>query len=446
MANIYNYLSDAFQELKSETKKNPSFPFLILALLSIPMPYAVNGISVGIFALITLITCKKANIHFGRSLIYPILLYVLAAASFLWTHDKQATLHAISKLLPLLVMPLCFIVGPKYSLAQKRAVIKYYSFGILLYIGFYLVKALFRFAETHDFSVFFYHEMVTEDVNAIHVSIYVAMAFFYFFTKKDKILADKLAMILMAIFIILLSSKNIIPVFLLLIVFYEIFYFRATQKIKWITIGLLILLSLTVLFSNKIRDRFFIEFKSNQKEGVLNENSQNGENVYNVSVKQAWEKQRFEQNDYFPGTAFRVYQFRIFTEMLAEDDILWTGYGLNASDFRIEQKAIEHNVYLGDANNEGYQKKNFHNQYVQFFAETGILGLFLLLIIVFGNLKNAFKTKDFVHISFAILMISLFLTESFLARQRGVVFFAAIYCLFNSGIGFKSPDKDKKTL
>ena len=57
----------------------------------------------------------------------------------------------------------------------------------------------------------------------------------------------------------------------------------------------------------------------------------------------------------------------------------------------------------------------------------GELGFILSL-----NIKNAIKSKDFVHIAFAILMISLFLTESFLWRQRGVLFFMIFYCLFNT--------------
>jgi len=164
--------------------------------------------------------------------------------------------------------------------------------------------------------------------------------------------------------------------------------------------------------------------------------------VYNVSIKQAWTNDTFQPNDYFPGTAFRVYQFRIFTEMLAEDNIFWTGYGLNASYPKIEQKTIQYNLFLGNDSQEGYQNKNFHNQYVQNFAELGILGLLLLLAMLFINLKNAIKSKDFVHIAFAVLMISLFLTESFLWRQRGVMFFTVIYCLFNVQ-PYIMPEKEK---
>jgi hypothetical protein len=91
-------------------------------------------------------------------------------------------------------------------------------------------------------------------------------------------------------------------------------------------------------------------------------------------------------------------------------------------------------LFLGDKEHEGYQDKNLHNQYIQNFSDLGIIGFALLLVILLFNIKNAIKNKDFVHFAFAILMISLFLTESFLWRQRGVVFFTLFYCLFNSNV------------
>jgi len=78
----------------------------------------------------------------------------------------------------------------------------------------------------------------------------------------------------------------------------------------------------------------------------------------------------------------------------------------------------------------GYGNYNFHNQYIQVFAELGIIGLLFLLIILISNVCKAFLAKDFLHIAFAVLMISLFLTESFLWRQRGVGFFIILFALF----------------
>ena len=187
------------------------------------------------------------------------------------------------------------------------------------------------------------------------------------------------------------------------------------------------LLIVAIAFTGKITDRFLIEYYSNVRENSLNQEIGNANHkVYNVSMRQAWLQDKFKPNDYFAGTAFRVYQIRIFKEMLQEDSILLTGYGLNATDFKIVEKGVLHNLY------SDYGKKNFHNEYIQIFAELGIFGMLLLLSMLFVNIKNAIKTKDFVLISFAVLTISLFLTESFLSRQRGIVFFTVLYCLFNS--------------
>ena len=68
----------------------------------------------------------------------------------------------------------------------------------------------------------------------------------------------------------------------------------------------------------------------------------------------------------------------------------------------------------------------------KFLLNLGLFVLLLLLTMLLVNIKKAIKTKDFVLISFEVLMISLFLTKSFLSGQRGIVFFTALYCLFNS--------------
>lgn len=132
-------------------------------------------------------------------------------------------------------------------------------------------------------------------------------------------------------------------------------------------------------------------------------------------------------------TAFRVYQFRMFLEIIKSDNIVLKGLGLNASRPKLEELGKKHNVFLGKDNLQGYQEENFHNQYVQNFAELGFFGFLILIMMLVVNFKNAYKSKDFVHFAFATLMISLFFTESFLWRQRGVVFFTLFYCFFNVG-------------
>lgn len=390
------------------------------------MRYAYNSIATGVFIGISLLFFKKRNLRIEKALLVPILLYLLMVASLCWSTDFTESKAALFKMFPLLLIPFCFLINPSFTGFQYRKLLDYYGSFYVFYALFYLGRALIRFALTKDASVFFYHGLVTQDVNAIHVSVYMGVAFFSLLTKSSKTIFNKLGLGVLAAFIILLSSKNVIVVFLLLIAGYLFFFgkFKNKKQVVWLALGFGLLFS--VVFFQKIKSRFEIEISSNVNQNTVNKEISTSQGlVYNVSVGEAWNAEKFNKNDFFPGTALRVYQLRIFLEMMKQESAYITGFGLNATKHKIKEKRIEHNLY------EGYDEFNFHNQYVQFFAEIGVFGFLLLLLMVFWNLKNAIKNKDFTHISFAILMISLFLTESFLSRQRGIAFFIVFYSLFN---------------
>jgi hypothetical protein len=361
--------------------------------------------------------------------------------SIIWTIDLERTASALSKELPLLLIPVCFIVFRSFSSLEKEKIIKWFSFGIVAYSIFYLVKASFLFVISKDTSVFFYHELVTKDVNAIHVSVYVAISFFYFLAKIQKTTLDKFALGILFLMVFLLSSKNIILVFMALLACYQLFYTKTSKKMRLKNLILLLLMLFSLPFIGKIKERFKEEYETIMTDSSVNDViSKGSEKVYNVSIKQAWTNASFKPNDYFPGTAFRVYQFRIFIELLQEESIFWTGFGLDASYSKIAKKGIHYNLFLGNETQEGYQTKNFHNQYIQIVADLGIFGLLLLLAMLFLSLRNALKSNNYTHIAFSVLIIALFFTESFLWRQRGITFFILMYCIFNSN------SKSEKTI
>jgi O-antigen ligase len=451
MVNIYNFSKNVIQNLIKENKNNSSFIPIILVLSTIPLPFAINNISVGIFLLASFITFKKVNFTIQKEHVFPVLLYVLMAVSFFWSIDSKETLSALSKELPLLLIPLGCLFFKTNTAEQKNKIIEYYSHVMAAYVIYYCLRAIIRYSIFGDSRMFFYHGanefdygLVPKLLNAIHMSVYVAVAFFYFFTKEIKTKSDTFFSVLLFAFILLLSSKNIILVVVLLSLIYILFFSKAAHKLRLRNLIIFGLLVLIVFSIGRIKDRFKAEFQSNTDKS-LSANVIEGipSTVHYVSIKEAWTNPTFTPNDYFNGTSFRVYQFRIFTELIKENDAFFTGFGLNASYSKIKEKAMQYNLYMGVENDSdsGYQSKNFHNQYVQNFAELGVFGFILLLIMLTVNIKNAIISKDFVHFAFAFLMISLFLTESFLWRQRGVVFFMMMYCLFNRGIGTQNSYK-----
>ncbi|WP_297867756.1 O-antigen ligase family protein [uncultured Flavobacterium sp.] len=434
MNNIYNFLSSAWRELLEENKQHNAFiPFLLL-LITVPFSMAINNILLGVFVISSFFYIRRNKMIFSWAYLLPMLLFLWMCFSYLWSVDKERTLSAIPKEIALLLVPIAFLLIPSFTKEQRDKLIKYYSYTMLFFVMFFLIRAVLRFILTKETSVFFYHGpdnetdtgLVPRLLNAIHVSVYVAIAFFYFFIKEHKNKIERLASLLLFVFVLLLASKNIILVFVLLILIQIFFYSKMANRLRLRNLTLILILLGIILSFGKIKERFLIEFTSNTEKSISHNVKVNNEvGVNNISIYEAWNNKKFTHNDFFPGTSFRVYQFRMFKDFLDEEPIFWKGFGLNASLNKLLEKEKQYNLY------PGYGTFNFHNQYVQNFAELGAIGFVLLLIILIINTKKAFNSKDFMHIAFAILMLSLFLTESFLWRQRGVVFFTTFYCLFN---------------
>lgn len=428
MANIYNFLKTAFPKT-IDFFRNPSvFIYLLAAvLISIPLKNIFVSLSIILFVVTALFHIKKEHFTINKFLILPLAFYAIMVLSLLWTRDLKLSLSGLQKELPFVFIPLAFACIPKLSRTDIYKSFRVYSFGMVLFALYYFVNAAVRYANSGDISVFFYHELVTKDINAIYVSVFASFAVFYFISLPTKNLLDKIALFILSILVFLLSSKSIITIDFILIICYYSFFAPIPKGVKTttiVTVGAFVLGSL--FFVKEVKQRFLLEYETAFVDNTVN-NKIGNENakVYNVSLKQAWNNKKFEKNNFFPGTALRVYQVRIFKEMLQEQNILFTGFGLEASQDQIEKKALQYNLY------DGYGEFNFHNQYIQTFSELGLMAFLILLGMLHFNLKKAWREKDFLHIAFAITMIILFLSESFFCRQRGIVFFITIYCMFN---------------
>lgn len=438
---IYNFLNNVWKDIKQENQNNFAFVFVILLLLSLPFKLAVTNTILSIFGAVIIWNYKKLKFHLPFSLLLPILLFVLMMCSFLWTIDIQKTVKAAPKEVFLLIIPLVLAVIPSFNKDQISKISKYYAYGFLIYALFFILRAVIRYFILKDTAVFFYHQdknldlgLIPKDLNAIHFSVFSILAYVHFLANELKTNWQKMAMTILLFFILLLSSKNIILVAIIITLIYIFYFAKSANRMRLRNLIVFTLLIIGVLFFGKIKKRFEAEFQSHSNKSISH-NVIDGVpvGVHYVSIYEAWNDEIFTPNDYFPGTAFRVYQARLFLEFLNEEPIFWKGFGLNASFKKLEEKGEKYNVYKGTGNDDGYQNKNFHNQYIQNFAELGVFGFLILLIMLFFLLKKAIANKDFIHFTFSILMISVFLTESFMWRQRGVVFFIIFYCLFMAG-------------
>lgn len=428
MANIYNYLQNVWLKISNLIKQPAIFIYLLAAVLvAIPLKYIFGSISSILFVIVTFCYIPRTKPTFSKPLMLPIAFFGVMVLSLFWTRDFTLSLNALQKELSFFFIPLAFLFLPKLTKQDFRKTFRIFSFTMVLFALFYFTNATIRFLEIHNYTVFFYHELVTMDLNAIYVSVFASFALFYFITTECKFLIEKIALVILIILVFLLSSKSIITIDFLLVICYYSFFAKIQNGVKSTTIiAVFSFLLFSILFVKEVKQRFLLEYQTAFVDNTVNGSIGNeNEKVYNVSLKQAWNNEKFQPNHFFPGTALRVYQIRVFKEMLQEQNIFFIGFGLNASQEKIKEKANQHHLYLG------YGEFNFHNQYIQTFAELGFFGFLILVGMLFYNLKNGLQQKDFLHIAFAITMIILFLSESFFCRQRGIIFFITIYCMLN---------------
>jgi len=382
-----------------------------------------NSISIIFFVLLSVLSVRRQDVSFRPVLLLPILLFLLMALSVVWSIDCMASVKALGKEASLIFIPLAFFLNRRLGRRGVDDILKNYSISMCVFGLYCLIRAIVRYTTTHDANVLFYHELAGHGLNAIYLSVLFSLALFEFLSKRRKTIMGNVSMLFLLVMVFLLSSKNIIVIDIILIISYYLFFSGLAKKAMITAIVTFCVIAAGLGYYGKIYERFVHETETGTVTSTVG--------IHNVTVYEAWNNDTFSQTDYFNGTAFRTYQIRIFTEMLQEDPIFFTGYGLNTSSKKIEQKGSEHNLYHGNEDNVGYNKLNFHDQYVEAFADLGIFGFLIIFIAAVINLKNGIQQKYFVHIAFAILMISLFLTETFLWRQRGVVFFTLFYCLFN---------------
>lgn len=422
-------MKDFFLKLKTElSNSNRNIYLLALILITLPLNFAFGSISIITFILFIILNFEKRKFSINKSLFLPIALYLLMLSSLSWTLDLNATISGLKKTVVFLLIPLAFLFIPRLSKIQIFKILRIFSFSMVFYAVYFFLKAIFKFFITQNPDVFFFHELVSLDLNAIYMAAFASLALFYFVQIENKKSIEILSMLTLLLFIFLLSSRSIFFIDLLLITFYYIFYSKTHEGIKVVTVfAFFIFLVISLASSREIKDRLLSKSETALVDNILNKNISAKEELdNNITIEEAWNKQDFQQNNFFPGTALRVFQVRVFKEMLNEQNIFFTGFGLEASQPQIERKVEEHQLDLG------YKIFNFHNQYIQTFAELGIFGFLIFVTMLLINLKNAIYNRSFLHLVFALTMIILLLTESMFCRQRGIIFFVVLYCIFNA--------------
>lgn len=323
--------------------------------------------------------------------------------SLLWSVEVQKSLRGLERQLPFLIMPLAFWMMPKLSRTVFMKILWAFSAGLALMALVLIGYSASLYVQGRTFGVFQYHFLVSPlDLNAIYVSVMVSLSFlFMIFYGKRKLLNYGIIVVL-GLFLWLLSSKNIILITSAALFFGVLLRGKYSSKQFMVLITAVAVVGALVLYS-PVKRRWNNERHSDFKEALT---------AQSFGILYPW-----------TGTSLRVFQGRMFYELLQENDTWLTGFGVNAAQDKLAEQQNRYNVYCG------YNEYNFHNQYLQTFAELGIFGFLIvcgMLLLLFQNYR---KQKELMALFLGLVLFSIFLTETYIWRQRGMIHFLVLFLL-----------------
>lgn len=375
-----------------------------VVLATLLLNYAFGSISL----LILLIICFLNVIYRTPRLIKEYLpligLFLLMLLSLTWTINLPESEKGLQKFAPLLLVPLAFMFIPNLKRKGIHTIFDYTATSNTIFALVFVLNASFNFLKNHEVSNFFYHKLVSLfDLNAIYVSSFFLLSYTHLILKKKFNRIIFVEIFILFVSIILLSSKLIIFLLFLItiIIFFKVHISKSTKLaiVVFLIFGA-ILISQTTTFKNRVREEFDKNFLE------VTKNNDFSENFYPWS-----------------GSSIRLFQIRVFSELLKEDNFFLKGYGVNASQSKIIDKHKKYKLY------NGFYHYNFHNQYLQIFSEIGVIGLLLIVIVLFLLLKQFIKTSNMLVLVVFVLFAALFFTESYLTTQRGIINFIIYMCL-----------------
>lgn len=382
---------------------NSSELFIALVLITLPLPRILNSLAIGLLLIYTLVLFFKTNklkVRWTAISILSMLFFFYCLFTLIWSYDIENSLKSISRIVSYLIIPLVFLVLQYFKIRPTK-IIYPFVFSVTAVAVIMLVFATSEYAATQDIEALFYHDLSNhfDQFNAIYFSVYVSFSILFLLSKRKGTL-DKIMLIFLIQFLILLSSKTVIFVTL----FSSLFFIRKStfRPYKMIVIVSLMLIILTSFFFRK-RIQFEIE---------------------NSNITEILTNKEFGWQYKWSGLGIRTLQARVFYELIEEDQKWLLGYGLRAAENRIIEKHKELRLYSGMIGID------IHNQYLQFILELGLIGFWFHLLLFCFLFRLAWNKKDKLFGAFLFLVTAICFTEIYLSRQRGMVFFLLLSFVF----------------
>jgi O-antigen ligase len=122
-------------------------------------------------------------------------------------------------------------------------------------------------------------------------------------------------------------------------------------------------------------------------------------------------------------TETRMKRWGLELQLISHSPIV--GHGGGSEKYVLKKKYFEKKFYRSYL-----VELNAHNQYFSFLIKAGIIGLLIYLYVLYFSFSKAIKRKDFLFLSFLILISVVSISENILDVNKGIFFYSFFLSLF----------------
>ena len=338
--------------------------------------------------------------------------YLLHLSSLVYSLNTTVAYNDLALKITLLLLPVFILSVSLFPQNKKLLLLHLFAISMVSMAVYDLYNSFLEYETSNSISVFYYKNLPHLLVGKPH---YLAWyySFAIFIALREIIVIKKFrlswafASIILLFSLILLSSRAYLFAFLLIASISTLVWISKKESSKGRLFNILgafaILLGIIIAVPNT-RERIADTF---------------------VELNKLVDSSDYRQ------TNPRVYIWKYSIGLIVEKPILGYGIGDAKEELSKALKNCDALFWNGNKNVPLHSKSlNFHNQFLQTWAEVGILGFLLLLFLMIRPFY--IKNQHPLFLIFVGLTLIGFLTESMLERQAGVVMFAFMYPLLSS--------------
>jgi O-antigen ligase len=336
----------------------------------------------------------------------PLLFFAICTLSLIYTANMKTAVHMLELHASLFFIPVIFLFSAGLITTEFKRIL-FVSFAIsvlLLCIVTYVIVAYNSNTFGPSSGPFNYNDpfgrILFSEQAGIHPSywsMYLIFSMVIVFQKlKVKDYIKFLIILAMFPFMLILSAKNQIALFFLVLALIIWNYIHVSVKAKLIIIVVSVTLLIGVgALNEQVRYRFIDEMHQTLGERLI-----------------LWSAGK---------------------EIIMEHPVL--GVGLGDTDDEVNK------ILLRDKNDKLFNY-NLHNQYLDYWVTYGTVGLLMFLFILLFPLRH----PDVLFRIFILIVGVSLLTEAMLLRQKGLVFFLLFYGLCGAGYSLTKKSTENTSL